>query len=74
MTLTLTFDLVSSVVYPLWFTLTLTLTSDLVLKIIVSGAYLLYYLSYKSQIWCVCGCILGLLIVLYNPWVNITLT
>ena len=29
------------------------LTSDLVLIIIVSGAYLLYYLRRESQIWCV---------------------
>ena len=32
---------------------TLILTSDLVLRIIVSGAYLLYYLREESQIWCV---------------------
>ena len=31
----------------------MTLTSDLVLKIIVSGAYLLYSLSLEFQIWCV---------------------
>ena len=29
------------------------LTSDLVLRIIVSGAYLLYSLSEEFQIWCV---------------------
>ena len=34
------------------FRVTLTLTSDLVLMIIVSGAYLLYYLRYESQFWC----------------------
>ena len=34
-------------------TVTLTLTSDLVLRIIVSGAYLLYSLSSGFQIWCV---------------------
>ena len=32
---------------------TVTLTSDLVFRIIVSGAYLLYYLRLESQIWCV---------------------
>ena len=31
----------------------MTLTSDLVLRIIVSGAYLLYSLSEEFQIWCV---------------------
>ena len=35
------------------FLATVTLTSDLVLIIIVSGAYLLYYLRRESQIWCV---------------------
>ena len=29
----------------------MALTSDLVLKIIVSGAYLLYFLSEESQFW-----------------------
>ena len=33
-----------SVAYHFWVTVTLTLTSDLVFRIIVSGAYLLYYL------------------------------
>ena len=33
-----------SVSYHFWVTVTLTLTSDLVFRIIVSGAYLLYYL------------------------------
>ena len=33
-----------SVAYHFWVTVTLTLTSDLVLRLIVSGAYLLYYL------------------------------
>ena len=42
-----------SVAYHFWVTVTLTLTSDLVLRIIVSGAYLLYYLRQESQIWCV---------------------
>ena len=42
-----------SVAYQFRVTVTLTLTSDLVFRIIVSGAYLLYYLRYKSQIWCV---------------------
>ena len=32
---------------------TVTLTSDLVLRIIMSGAYHLYYLRFESQIWCV---------------------
>ena len=36
-----------------YFLATVTLTSDLVLIIIVSGAYLLYYLGRESQIWCV---------------------
>ena len=34
-------------------TVTLILTSDLVFKIIVSGAYLLYYLRKESKFWCV---------------------
>ena len=32
---------------------TVALTSDLVFRIIVSIAYLLYYLRKESQIWCV---------------------
>ena len=36
-----------------YFRATVTLTSDLVLIIIVSGAYLLYYLRREFQIWCV---------------------
>ena len=35
------------------FRVTVTLTSDLVFRIIMSRAYLLYYLRYESQIWCV---------------------
>ena len=35
------------------FKVTVTLTSDLVLRIIVSGAYLLHSLSEEFQIWCV---------------------
>ena len=35
------------------FQVTGTLTPDLVFRIIVSGAYLLYYLRYEFQIWCV---------------------
>ena len=35
------------------FRVTVTLTSDLVFIIIMSGAYLLYYLSKESQIQCV---------------------
>ena len=42
-----------SVAYHFRVTVTLTLTSDLVFRIIVSGAYLLYYLRLESQIWCV---------------------
>ena len=38
------------VMYQLW--VTVTLTSELVFRIIMSGAYLLYYLRYESQIWC----------------------
>ena len=39
--------------YHFWVTVTLILTSDLVFGIIVSGAFLLYYLRQESQIWCV---------------------
>ena len=35
------------------FRVTVTLTSDLVFRIIMFRAYLLYYLRYVSQIWCV---------------------
>ena len=42
-----------SVAYHFWVTVTFTLTSDLVFRIIFYGAYLLYYLRYESQIWCV---------------------
>ena len=42
-----------SVTYHFQVYVTLTLTSDLVFRIIVSGAYLLYYLRWESQIWCV---------------------
>ena len=35
------------------FQVTVTLTSDLVFRIIMSGAYLFYYLRQESQIWCV---------------------
>ena len=42
-----------SVAYHFQVTVTLTLTPDLVFRIIVSGAYLLYYLRYEFQIWCV---------------------
>ena len=35
------------------FRVTVTLTFDLVFIITVSGAYLLYYLRYESQIYCV---------------------
>ena len=37
--------------YHFW--VTVTLTSDLVFRIIVSIAYFLYFLRWKSQIWCV---------------------
>ena len=42
-----------SAAYHFRVTVTLTLTFDLVFRIIVSGAYLLYYLRWESQIWCV---------------------
>ena len=42
-----------SVTYHFQVTVTLTFTSDLVLRIIVSEAYLLYYLRLESQNWCV---------------------
>ena len=42
-----------SVAYHFQVTVTLNLTPDLVFRIIVSGAYLLYYLRYEFQIWCV---------------------
>ena len=35
------------------FRVTVTLTSDLVFRIMVSGAYLLYYLRKEFHIWCV---------------------
>ena len=35
------------------FLVTVTLNSDLVYRIIMSRAYLLYYLMKESQIWCV---------------------
>ena len=35
------------------FRVTVTLTSDLVFRIIMSGAYLIYYLRFESKIWCV---------------------
>ena len=41
-----------SAAYHFRVTVTLILTSDLVFGIIVSGAYLLYYLRQESQIWC----------------------
>ena len=40
-----------SVAYHFLVTVILTLTSDLVFRIIVSGAYLLYYLRKEFQIW-----------------------
>ena len=41
------------VTYHFLVTVTLTYMYHLVSRIIVSGAYLLYYLSWKSQILCV---------------------
>ena len=35
------------------FRVTVTLSSDQAFRIIVSGAYLLYFLRYEFQIWCV---------------------
>ena len=50
----------------------MTLTSDLVLKIIVSGAYLI---SFAIGIpYLVCGCILGWWSVAYHLLVTVTLT
>ena len=54
--------------YHFLFTVTLTLTSDLVFRMIVYGAYLLYYFSNL-----VCGCILGWQSVAYDNWVTVTL-
>ena len=42
-----------SVAYHFRVTVTLIMTSDLVFRIIVSGAYLLYYLRKESQNGCV---------------------
>ena len=42
-----------SVAYHFLVTVNLILTSDLVFRIIVSGAYLFYYLREVSEIWCV---------------------
>ena len=50
----------------------MTLTSDLVLRIIVSGAYLLYSLSEEFQIWCVDTSWDSS--VMYHFWVTVTLT
>ena len=36
-----------------YFLVTVTLNSDLFLRMIVSGAYLSYYLREESRIWCV---------------------
>ena len=36
-----------------YFPVTVTLNSDLFLRMIVSGAYLLYYFREESRIWCV---------------------
>ena len=40
-----------NVAYHFW--VTATMTSDIVIRIILSVAFLLYYLSLESQIWCV---------------------
>ena len=47
---------IADVMFHFRVTVTLTLTSDLVFRKIVSIAYLLYYLRYESQIWCVDAC------------------
>ena len=61
-----------SVTYHFPVTVTWTLTSDLVFRIIVSGAYLLYYLrSGVSNL--VGGCILRWGNVAYHNWVTVTL-
>ena len=49
----------------------MTLTSDLVLRIIVSGAYLILFEVGISNM--VCGCILECRSVAYNNWVTVTL-
>ena len=50
----------------------MTLTSDLVLRIIVSRAYLIYSLSEEFKIWCVdASWDSG---VMYHIWVTVTLT
>ena len=50
----------------------MTLTSDLVLRIIMSEAYLILFEVGISNL--VCGCILGLRSVPYQNWVTVTLT
>ena len=56
-----------------WVSVTLTLVSDLVLRIIVSGAYL--FTDFEVGIPnLVCGCILGWWSVVYHFQVTVTLT
>ena len=62
-----------SVAYHFRVTVTLTMTSDLVFRIIVSGAYLLYYLRKESQMG-VCGYILVWRGVAYHFRVALTFT
>ena len=57
--------------YHYWMTVTLTVTSDLVFRIIVSGAYLIFFEVGISNL--VCGCILRLESVAYHNWVTVTL-
>ena len=51
----------------------MTLNFDLVLRIIVSGAYLLYFFEVGIPN-LVCGCILGWQSVIFHFWVTVTLT
>ena len=55
------------------FRVTVTLTSDLVFRIIVSGVYLLYYLSWESHIWCLVASWDGR-VSCTKLWVTVTLT
>ena len=55
-----------------WVTVTLTLTSDLVFRIIVSGAYLIFFEVGIPNL--VCECIMGWRCVTYYFQVTVTLT
>ena len=57
--------------YNLRVTVTLNMTSDLVFRIIMSVAYLLYYLRQESQIWCVNASLGG---GVSRPKITVTLT